>query len=200
MKNLLIILILISGFSAASQDGEKLSKKEKKELKKQAKRLKSNLTELKAMNNELSTLRSDIGRAQQDLNAANGQLTPLKDRISELEGQLAQARAAQPKQAPVRQVKAPLSEAGLIFRVQIGGFKKRDLSDFNDPTGETVKVEANDKGTQEVTLGRFDSYDKANAFKKHLRAMGLEESWIVPFKDGQRVPLKDVVDQLDKGN
>ena len=93
--------------------------------------------------------------------------------------------------------KSPSNEAGLSFRIQIGGFKKRDLSSYDDPEGELVKVEANSKGTQEITLGRFTSYKKADQFKKHLRAMGLKDSWIVPYKDGQRVPLEDVVDELD---
>ena len=154
---------------------------------------------LKALNAELEDLRTDLAMAKQDLNNSNQQITTLNAKVEDLESELAKAKtvAVETKSVQKPETKSQVNEAGLSFRVQIGGYKNRDLSSFNNPRGELVKVEANSLGTQEITLGRFTSYRKTDEFKKHLRAMGLKDAWIVPYRDGQRVPLKDVVDELD---
>ena len=36
--------------------------------------------------------------------------------------------------------------------------------------------------------------EEADTFKKYLREMGVKDAWIVSFKDGQRVPIKDVLE------
>ena len=43
-------------------------------------------------------------------------------------------------------------------------------------------------------LGVFRDYWEADTFKKYLREMGVSEAWIVSFKDGQKVPIKDVLE------
>jgi hypothetical protein len=47
---------------------------------------------------------------------------------------------------------------------------------------------------QKVTLGNFRDYWEADKFKKYLRDMGVKDAWIVPFKDGQRVDIKEVLE------
>ena len=44
------------------------------------------------------------------------------------------------------------------------------------------------------TLGEFRDYWEADKFKKYLREMGVKDAWIVPYKDGKRVPIKDVLE------
>ena len=194
----MIGLMLLIG--SASMGQEKLSKAEKKELKKQVKTLKSDLTKLKAMNEEMAALRSRVSSSEQELASSQQKVDELNTRISELEGELAAARAtekpAAPAKEPVRE-RAAVDQSGLSFRVQLGGYKNLNLEQFEDAAGEYVKVDPNEKGTEQITIGLFDSYTQANLFKKHLRSMGLKDAFIVPYQDGERVPLKDVVDQLD---
>ena len=39
--------------------------------------------------------------------------------------------------------------------------------------------------------GKNHTWDK---IKKYMRDMGVKDAWIVPFKDGQRVDIKDVLE------
>ena len=45
-------------------------------------------------------------------------------------------------------------------------------------------------------LGQFRDYDMADLFKKKLRKIGVKEAWIVPYKDGKRVALKEVLSEV----
>ena len=88
---------------------------------------------------------------------------------------------------------------GLVFKVQIGAYKQRDLSNVLE--GEKPQEVFEQERLEDVnmyTLRHFRDYWKANQFKKELRAMGLKDAWIVAFQDGKRVPLKDVVQEITK--
>ena len=49
-------------------------------------------------------------------------------------------------------------------------------------------------GTKKYTLGFFGDYWEAENFKKYLREMGVKDAWIVAYKNGSRVELKDVLE------
>lgn len=86
---------------------------------------------------------------------------------------------------------------GLVFKIQIGAYKQRDLSDVmeGDNPQEAFEQEQSE-GVNMYTLRHFKDYWKANKFKKELRAMGLKDAWIVAYKDGKRVPLKAVLKEV----
>ena len=46
---------------------------------------------------------------------------------------------------------------------------------------------------RKYVIGNFRNYEDANVLKRYLREMGVEDAWIVPYRDGRRVPLKDVI-------
>ena len=54
--------------------------------------------------------------------------------------------------------------------------------------------EAKDGEPQKLTIGIFRDYWEADTFKKYMREMGVKDAWIVPYKDGQRVEIKDVLE------
>ncbi|HAN49779.1 MAG TPA: hypothetical protein DCQ08_02025 [Amoebophilaceae bacterium] len=88
---------------------------------------------------------------------------------------------------------------GVVFKVQIGAYKKRDLSNVLEGKKlQEVFEQERSKGINMYTLRHFRDYQKANQFKKELRVMGLKDAWIVAFKDGKRVPLKDVLQKVIK--
>jgi hypothetical protein len=88
---------------------------------------------------------------------------------------------------------------GVVFKVQIGAYKKRDLSKLTKGARpQEVFEQEQSEGINMYTLRHFRNYQHANQFKKELRAMGLKGAWIVAFKDGKRVPLKDVLQEVIK--
>ncbi len=91
---------------------------------------------------------------------------------------------------------------GILFKVQIGAYKERDLSKvLEKPEEQEAFEQSSAGGLHTYTIRHFRNYWKADAFKKELRAMGVKETWIVAFKDGERVSLKEVLEtiQKDKG-
>ena len=86
---------------------------------------------------------------------------------------------------------------GVVFKVQIGVFRNKDLSKYLDK-GENFSGEMDDKGLRKYSLGIFRDYWEADTFKKYLREMGVKDAWIVSFRDGQRVPIKEVLENVRK--
>ena len=88
---------------------------------------------------------------------------------------------------------------GLVFKVQIGAYKKRDLGKpIESEKPQEIFEQEQSEGVNMYTLRRFRDYWQADQFKKELRAMGLKDAWIVAVKDGKRVPLKDVLQEIIK--
>ena len=201
-KIIVLVLCLAVGFSASAQ----LSKEEKKEWKTKYKAYKKDLEGFKDLVEENGTLKSQLSTTKRQLSTLQSQMGEKDSKIAELQDQLtrAQAQIAAAKEAemaaknalgtqkPVTITKSPVSMDGVVFKVQIGAFEKKDMSKFfdNNPmfSGE------DDNGMQKVTVGFFKDYWEADTFKKHLREMGVKDAWIVPYKDGKRVPIKDVLE------
>ncbi|MEP0987142.1 hypothetical protein [Ekhidna sp.] len=197
MKSLILLSMLILSQAVCGQD-TKLSKAERKALIKEAKSYKSNPERLLSLKGEMSDLKSknleqenQIRTLVSESEDLNNQITSLNSQLSNAKRQLVKNESATSKPNQIATI-----DKGLTFRVQIGGYTKRDLSEFADPEGRYIKVDKNNIGIQEITLGYFTSYQKADEFKKHLRAMGLKDAWIVPYKDGKRVLLKEVLNEV----
>lgn len=82
---------------------------------------------------------------------------------------------------------------GVVYKVQIGSFKTKDLTKYFD-NNPNFSGEVDSDGTKKYTLGIFTDYWEADNFKKALREMGVKGAWVVPYKDGQRVNIKDVLE------
>lgn len=89
-------------------------------------------------------------------------------------------------------------DQGVAFRVQLGAFEDHDISEMvsDSPDLELVKED----GFNKYVLGQFREYEKADELKNYLRKIGVKETWIVPYKDGKRVPLKSVMEETTIGN
>lgn len=199
MKTRVLFLCLALLFSG-SQVFAQLSKKEKKEWKKKAKEFAKNPANLKdfteqkqVADDDNTSLKGQVSTLNKTVSDKNTRIAELEDQISSMRSELTSVRGelAQLKEAPP--VNSMDFSKGVVFKVQIGAFKNKDLSKYfsNNPNfgGEAV-----DKGEQRFTIGIFRDYWEADKFKKYLREMGVKDAWIVPFKDGQRVELKDVLE------
>jgi len=82
---------------------------------------------------------------------------------------------------------------GIVFKVQIGAFKNKDLTKYLD-NNKNFSGDVDADGQRKYTLGYFRDYWEADNFKKMLREMGVSDAWVVAYKDGQRVSIKDVLE------
>ena len=130
---------------------------------------------------------------QSKLSDKDAKLSELQDDMAKLRSDLSAAKAAareRPAPAPVKSGGKMVD--GVVFKVQIGAFRNKDLSKYFE-NNENFGGETTD-GTQKITIGQFRDYWEADTFKKYLREMGVNDAWIVPYKDGVRVAMKDVLE------
>ncbi|MFW5759346.1 MAG: Ezrin/radixin/moesin family protein [Cyclobacteriaceae bacterium] len=201
MKNIILLTCVLLLIGTTAEVNAQLSKKEAKEWKKRKKKMseeefKAMFEENSALRGQVNSLKSQISSLQSRISDKDAKIAELTDEIRMLEERLANGGgSSQPAvQQPVAQASESVAvdDTGVVFKVQIGAFRNKDLSKYfnNTPnfTGEDTD------GLQKITLGRFGDYWEADTFKKYLREMGVKDAWIVPYKDGTRVPMKDVLE------
>lgn len=217
MKKLSLVLILLFCIGVVNDGVAQMSKKEKKEWKKRIKKLepeqyKSLLDENKSMKSEVANLRQQVGGvdsriAEKDdqISQLQGQVDDMRTELSATKDELAKARsaAAQPQQQQQQVVDVSSKgsgindQVGVVFKVQIGAFKNKDLEKYLD-AGDNFSGEVDDQGLRRYSLGVFRDYWEADTFKKYLREMGVKDAWIVSFRDGKRVPIKEVLEGVSR--
>jgi hypothetical protein len=182
-----------------------LSKSEKKEWKKKAKEfakspenLKQLTEEKQAAETQVSTLNTKVTTLQSAISDKDVKITELEDQLTQMRGQLSTTKA----ELEQLKVNPPVNEMdfskGIVFKVQIGAFRNKDLAKYfdNNPNFGGQKSE---DGVNAYTIGLFRDYWEADTFKKYMREMGVKDAWIVPYKDGQRVDIKDVLEGVVNG-
>ena len=203
MKNLVLILAITFCVSAVNVATAQLTKKEKKEWKKKLKKtspehFKRMYDENASLKSEVSSIQGQLSSLQASVGEKDAKIAELTERNRKMEAQVNAAKKAiaKAKQESAAQPVAsmtPVNEDGVIFKVQIGAFRNKDLSKYFD-NNENFGGETNSDGVQKITLGTFRDYWEADTFKKYLREMGVNDAWIVPYKDGTRVAMKDVLE------
>jgi hypothetical protein len=204
MKKNILLLCLLLTFSGNVIFAQ-MTGPQRKEWKKKARIFVKNPQSLKKLVDDkalaegrVEKLNSENSDLKRDLDDANG-------KIAQLEAQLAQLRTeAAATRAELDQIKnsgQSISRTdfntGIVYKVQIGAFRKKDLSRYfdNNPNfGGEVGKEPTEP--QRINIGLFRDYWESDIFKKYLREMGVRDAWIVPYKDGSRVDLKAVLDQV----
>lgn len=202
MKKLTLISGLLLAMMLCSDVYAQLSKQEQKEWKKKAKEYKKNPEELKdleaanrSLNSEVSKLTNENKSLQSQLSDRDAKISELNQDLTKLRSDLAAARAEvnelrrSASAEPQRKGVTP----GVAFKVQIGAFRNKDLSKYFEQH-ENFAGEKDADGAQKITLMEFKDYWEADTFKKYMREMGVKDAWIVSYKDGVRVPLKDVLE------
>jgi outer membrane murein-binding lipoprotein Lpp len=202
MKTRVLIVCLALIFSGTSVLAQ-LSKAEKKEWKKKAKQYAKNPATLKQLTEDKQVADNSVSDLTNQTKSLNSQISDKNAKIAELEDQLNRMRSElNSARSEIAQLKAnpvvnPMDfSKGVVFKVQVGAFKNKDLSKYfeNNPNfgGEAADKDKGD--LQKITIGIFRDYWEADTFKKYMREMGVKDAWIVPYKDGSRVELKDVLE------
>jgi hypothetical protein len=201
MKTRLMIVCLALIFSGTTVFAQ-LTKAEKKEWKKKAKEMKKHPENLKTLSEEKQVadtkvvdLSGKVSQLEGTVAERDARITELEDQLSRMRGEVASCNAAlaKLKETPVI---APMDfSRGVVFKVQVGAFKNKNLAKYfdNNPNfgGEAGKEPTD---PQKVTIGIFRDYWEADTFKKYMREMGVKDAWIVPYRDGTRVEIKDVLE------
>ena len=203
MKKIVTLVMMLCylaiGFNAAAQ----MSKDEEKQWKKRIKSLqpqqyKNLIEENKSLKSQTASLKNELAGVDDKLADKDEQISTYQGQIATLRKQLSEAKtqqASQPSRPAVSQDSGD-DNVGVVFKVQIGAYAKKDLAKFKDT--KNFDQESSD-GVNKFTIGAFRDYWEADTFKKYLREMGVKDAFIVSFKDGQRVDIKEVLEGVTKG-
>lgn len=194
LKKLITLTFLcVSSFLFVPYASAQLSRPEKKAWKKELRKMtpermkqmteeKANLSsQLSILNNENRELKINLYKREQELDFSQSKIDDLLQRVKTREIQLG-----------LLTEEGEHWDSGVIFKVQIGALRP---SDFSDKKERTYTMEVEDGGHyMQYVLGNFRDYREADALKKHMRKIGMTKAWIVPYKNGERVPLKEVLE------
>lgn len=209
MKSQKVFLTLLMGVFVATvalaqtTEGRPLSKKEVKEWKKRKKKM--SIEDFKLLYDQNVTQKAQIASAEGEIQNLERQVSSKDDKVSDLQKQVTRMQAAY--QAAQREIENIKDESitpvynpelingedfsvGVVFKVQVGAFRKIDLAKYAE-TAKDFDQEGNE--LRKYIIGNFRNYDDANILKRYLREMGVSDAWIVPYRDGKRVPLKEVI-------
>lgn len=204
MKKTISLIALALCCVFAFEANAQMDKKEQKEWKKRIKKLepeqyKQLLDENKSLKGQVTSLKTELGNVDDRLAEKDEQILTYQSQIGDLRQELSRLQSKQPADnVASTNTGGGIDESkGVVFKVQLGAYgKKEDLSKYanNSPNFGAE----NKDGLQKFTIGVFRDYWEADNFKKHLRAMGVKDAWVVSYKDGVRVPIKDVLEGVTK--
>jgi len=184
-----ITLAVLVSFDGMAQMSKQETKEWKKRLKKTSpQEFKNMVDENTSMRSQVSSLRSELDNVDDQLAAKDDQINQYAAQAADLRDQLAKANA-NANNASSGSGGSINENVGVIFKVQIGAYKEINLSEDNSSSFNAEKGDLN-----KYTIGVFQDYWEADTFKKYIREMGVKDAWIVSYRDGQRVDIKDVLE------
>lgn len=183
---LLIIAIIampVASFAKGKKDKEK--KMSKKDMQAALTSLNGNVTDLNQKIADLEAAKADL---QSKLDQANADADKAKQDLA-----AAQEAATTAKTEADKAKAGMIAPSGLAFKVQIGAYKSFNISTYFEKP-KSINTEDVD-GMNKYIIGYFNDLDKATAFQKDVKKMGIKDAWIVPYKDGARIS-DDEAEQL----
>jgi chromosome segregation ATPase len=200
---LLATLLTLTGSVVAQE----LSREERREWQNIAREYRRNPEALRDLTEERDRYRQDYQDLQAQLSrleAAQGEentrLAQLEQENAQLRTELANAqetiRQLQIQQAQPEEVEPDMEgetgadySVGVVYRVQVGAFRRNQIpAQLQELPDLTVEEES---GMQKVLVGNYRDYADAQQRVAALKRQGFKSPWIVPYKDGRRVSLKE---------
>lgn len=202
MKKTISLIALALCCVFAFEANAQMDKKEKKEWKKRIKKLepeqyKQLLDENKSLKGQVTSLKTELGNIDDRIADKDQQILTYQSQVGDLREELSRLQNAKPAEnVTTSNTGSGIDESkGVVFKVQLGAFSKKDLKKYDNSPNFSAE-DAN--GLQKYTIGVFRDYWEADTFKKYLREMGVKDAWVVSYKDGVRVPIKDVLEGVTK--
>lgn len=152
---------------------QRMSKEEKRIYKEWKRKLKSTPIE------EFKQLHEEKNQLSQELRALDAEIQELRDQLSTKDNQInaLESRNQQLRRQIAENASRRNEEKGIFFKVQLS-FVDEDI------TGNTVD--------RYYTLGIFDSYEDAIAFRDAVRKLGIRDAYIQGYRDGERRPVEEL--------
>lgn len=203
MKKIISLIALSLCVTFAFEASAQMSKAELKEWKKRAKLLTKNpeqykqlLDENKSLKGQVTSLRTELGNVDDRIAEKDEQILSYQSQVSDLRNELSRAQS-QAQSQPAQTASSSSNDSGeenvgVAFKVQLGAYRNKDLSKYLNKSKNFSGEE--EDGVRKYTIGFFRDYNEADFFKKYLREMGASEAWIVPYYNGGRVNMKDVLE------
>ena len=177
----------------SSSKGGKLSKKEKKKWKQKLKSLtpekyKKLMTEYYALKDRVASAEEEVATCQNSISEKEELIGRYQKEVTKLRktGNKADTKSATASSS------APQDVSGVTYRIQIGAYEKINLSQYAQQENFGVEQANN---LQKFTIGLFRNYREADSLKKYLQQMGVKDAWVVAYRDGSRVDVKEVLNQ-----
>jgi len=192
-KSLLLVIIAAVFFNCSSKTLGGLTKEEYKSWKQQKKEMsieafKALVEDRAKLTQENLTLSEKTASLEQKITSKEGEIDRLARQVMSLSSQSNQVLDGSSESITDER------QQGVVFKVQLAAFDEFDLRDLTE-NGSDLKI-IDDDGYIKYVLGQFRDYKMADKFKKKLRKIGVKEAWIVPYKDGKRVALKEVLTEV----
>jgi hypothetical protein len=90
-------------------------------------------------------------------------------------------------------------EKDFFYTVQIGAFKNTYyIEQWED--WETIMGEKTENGLTRVMIGKSGSSAEAEESKKKLKELGYKDSYIVLYNNGERLPIREILDGASKND
>jgi hypothetical protein len=165
------------------------AKKEKEERKKwKEKKSKVEPLQYRDMLKEIDELKAEneaLKRQNASMQAGFDDKEALKASLQKQINELKKGGTNTAVKTEPNEVDASFKSKGVIFRVQVGAYRKIDLSRFKDNNRNFGILQDGD--ILKYELGSFNNPKEAYAFKKYLMKIGVPSPWVVAYKDGQRM-------------
>jgi hypothetical protein len=183
----LFVFALIFNVLAQSKTDAKKEKEEKKKWKEkkgkveplQYRDMLKEMDELKAENEALKRQNASM---QAGFDEKESLKASLQKQISELQNG---GKATEGVKTEANEVDASYKTKGVVFRIQVGAYRKIDLSKFKDNNRNFAVAQEGD--VMKYELGSFANAREAYSFKKYMMKIGVPSPWVVAYKDGQRM-------------
>lgn len=101
---------------------------------------------------------------------------------------------------PVRETVPPAQQTAerIVFKVQIGVFRNLISSENRDrfmrlAGNEKLEYTQNNSGFYVYTIGNFNTFEEAVQTRDKLVTGGINDAFVVVFKNGEKVPLNQVI-------
>ncbi len=200
-----LFLFACMAFSLQAQV-EQLSKSEEKKWKDQAKEYKKNPAALKALVDEKETLRRENLELEDRLDLAESEVEQKDEVIAQLRREVAslndeiESVTSMLDDEPTTPVQPDTDFEidqgqemldGVVFKVQIGAYAERRIDEDLDTSADFGLEDQG--GLQKIVIGQFRDIYKAEQLRDNLIAMGLKDAWVVAYRDGRRISVKEAL-------
>lgn len=196
-KSILFIFLLALALNSAAQKNDDLKKWKEmaKEFKKDPAKLK-NLID--SFEDKITDLEDEADKAKEDLKTAKASEKSIRTQMEDKNLKIAdlEAKIAEMNYVTNPSPDNPLAN-DLIFYVQIGAYKLFNINHYFE--GIRCMNVSLDDDLNKYVIGSFDELVAAENFRNDIRKMGIEDAWVVPMLNGERIRMEDALQLMEGG-